>query len=176
MLSLVSFWLLALLEIGAIPFLPAPFSLVSPVTVWLISRSSQLIDRQVWFLAVLGGLFFDLFSAFPWGTYLLNFLALVGFIVYLVYRYVSHLSLLSQILLLVLGSAFFMSLLGFLRWISSRVADQVRQPISLIEISQVILWSVFLNVSLFLFYRLAKILINYVWRLRNSFSSRRLAA
>lgn len=146
LLFILGFILLILIETFTIPMLPDPFRAVSPLLVYLVSRAVRPGDHLVWSAAFAGGLFFDWFSLFPFGTYALTYTAMTGLIVYLVYRFFTHRSLLSHLLLITIASVFLGTILSMMRVLE----------ITLIGAFEFILTSTLMNLALFLCFVIAK--------------------
>lgn len=109
---------LAGFELGFVATLPWPWSLTSPMMLFLIFSTVTHRNALPWIAAIISGFIFDAFSMFPTGTYTLLFVALVGLTQFLFFRFFTNRSLLVFITLGAIGSAFLFGMLTLVRFLT----------------------------------------------------------
>lgn len=119
MMRYVLYFVLALLlagfELGLLSVVPWPAKLFSPSMLFLIVVAIFHRGMLPWLLAVFTGLLLDTFSIFPYGTFVLLGVGLVGLITFLFYRFFTNHSLLVFVVLGAVGAGFFFILLTLIR-------------------------------------------------------------
>ncbi|GEM_PF-4155378 len=153
MSTLTYFAILALLigfELGTLPYAPPFLRAASPVVVFLTLGAMQPGNRRIWMSALAAGLSFDWFSAFPFGTYTLAFIALAGFIIYVSQRVLTHRSFSARLLAVIMASLFLGIILALVRFISWHALHEVVYSITFAQALRYIALSSAGNMVLFL--------------------------
>lgn len=116
-IAIIGFCLLMLFELGSVSALPSPWHLIALTPLALIAFVVAGWGREVWALALIAGIMFDSFSAFPSGTFIVIMVVFALLVRWLSRRWFTTRSWLSTVTLIMVSIAGFFLLVVLARGI-----------------------------------------------------------